>query len=485
MRGLTNRFPAVALSALLIGLNACGGSDSKDGVSPPPPVQQTGVVSVGVITGFGSVYVNGVRYDTNGASVLMDDQAAAESALKVGHYVELKGHSHGAGHYADVIRYHNVIEGPIASRDLGASSFVAMGQTVFVTSETSLGDDITPSSIEGLAVGDVVEVSGVVTTQGEIAATRVDIKPDGGPFDVTGYVSKLAAGSKLFNINALVVDYSSANMEDFTTGQPSEGDLVLVKGFTFDPSGTFVATRVELRSDDWLKADAGDELEVEGTITDFVSATEFKVAGRAVTTTPTTQYEHGTVANLANDVLVEVEGTADAAGVLVALKVKFKEVSTIRIVAQIETLVAADGTVKLLGLEVATNEATRYEDRSALALRDFNFADLAVGNWVDLRGYEDPAGSNAVTATRVVRIDPADGVRLRGPFLDPVRPNFHVLSVLVVTTEATTKFVLEEGIRLTADEFFTQAVGDLVEAWGTWDGTALAAARVEIKVNDD
>ena len=472
------------MAALLIGLNACGGSDSHDKVSPPPPVQETGVVSVGVITGFGSVYVNGVRYDTSSASVLMDDQAAAESALKVGQYVELKGHSHGADHYADVIRYHNVIEGPIASINVGASSFVAMGQTVFVTSATSLGDDITPSSIEGLALDDVVEVSGVVTTQGDIEATRVDIKPDGGPFDVTGYVSKLVADAKLFNVNALVVDYSGANMDDFTTGQPSEGDLVLVKGFTFDPYGTFIATRVELRSDDWLKADAGDELEVEGTITDFVSATAFKVAGRAVTTTPTTQYEHGTVANLANDVLVEVEGTADAAGVLVALKVRFKEVSTIRIVAQIETLVTADGSMNLLGLDVATNEATRFEDMSALALRDVDFADLAVGNWVDVRGYEDPAGSNAVTATRVVRIDPADGVRLRGPFLDPARPNFHILSVLIATNDAT-RFVLEEGIRLTADQFFTQAVDDIVEAWGSWENSTLTAERVEIKVNDD
>jgi len=484
MKGFARRLSMTAAAALLVGLGACGGSDSHDKVVPPPPVQETGVVSVGVITGFGSVYVNGVRYDTNGASVLMDDQAAAESALKVGQYVELKGHSLGAEHYADVIRYHNVIEGPIASIDVAASSFVAMGQTVLVTTETSLGDDITPSSIEGLAVADVVEVSGVVTTGGVIEATRVDIKPDGGPFDVTGYVSKLAPDAKLFNINALVVDYSRANMEDFTTGQPSEGDLVLVKGFTFDPYGTFVATRVELRSDDWLKADAGDELEVEGTITDFVSAAAFKVAGRAVTTTPTTLYEHGTAANLANDVLVEVEGTANAEGVLVAFKVKFKEVSTIRIVAQIETLVTADGSMKLLGLDVATNEATRYEDKSALALRDVNFADLAVGNWVDVRGYEDPAGSNAVTATRVVRIDPADGVRLRGPFLDPARPNFHILSVLVATTDAT-RFVLEEGIRLTSAEFFTQAVDDIVEAWGTWENSTLTAERVEIKVNDD
>jgi hypothetical protein len=485
MKGFTNRWSVLAVATLLVGLNACGGGDSKDKVSPPLPVAETGVVSVGVITGFGSVYLNGIRYDTSGASVLIDDEAAVESGLKVGQYVELKGHSQGAEHHADVIRYHNVIEGPIASIDVGASSFVAMGQTVLVTAATSLGDDITPSSIEGLAVDDVVEVSGIVSSLGVIEATRVDIKPDGGPFDVTGYVSNLVPGAKLFNINALVVDYSAANMDDFTTGQPSEGDLVLVKGFTFSAGGSFIATRVELRSDDWLKADAGDELEVEGTITDFVSATDFKVAGRAVTTTPTTLYEHGTVASLANDVLVEVEGTANAEGVLVALKVRFKEVNTIRIVAQIGTLVAADRSMKLLGLDVATDEATRFEDMSVLALRDINFADLAVGNWVDVRGYQNPAGSNAVTATRVVRIDPADSVRLRGPFLDPARPNFHILSVLVATNDAT-KFVLEGGIRLTADQFFTQAVDDLVEAWGNWDGTALLTAeRVEIKVNED
>ncbi len=176
----------------------------------------------------------------------------------------------------------------------------------------------------------------MVTTLGVIEATRIDIKPDGGPYDVTGYVSGLALATHRFNVNALVVDYSSANMDDFPTGQPTDGDLVLVKGFTFNADGSFAATRVELRSDDWLKAAAGDVLEVEGAITDFESATKFNVAGRAVTTTPTTLYEHGTVATLANDVLVEVEGTADTAGVLVALKVKFKQVSEIRIVAQIQ-----------------------------------------------------------------------------------------------------------------------------------------------------
>jgi Domain of unknown function (DUF5666) len=483
MKSLTNRFSVAALAVLLTGLSACGGGGSQDNVSPPPPESTVGLVSVGTITGFGSVYVNGIRYRTTGAQVVMNDVAAAESALKVGHYVEVKGHSHnGADHDADVIRYHNVLEGPVTSVDPTSGSFVAMGQVVQVTAETAIGDGIAPASIEGLAVKDVVEVSGIVTTLGVIDATRIDIKPDGGPYDVTGYVSNLALATHRFNVNALVVDYSSANMEDFPTGQPTNGDLVLVKGFTFNADGSFAATRLELRSDDWLKAAAGDVLEVEGTITDFASATKFNVAGRAVTTTPATLYEHGTVTTLENDVLVEVEGTADTAGVLVALKVKFKQVSEIRIVAQIQE--KKSPVLKLLGLQVASNEVTHYEDMSALALRNLSFTDLTVNDWVDVRGYEEPAGSNRVTATRIVRLDAQEAARLRGPFLDPATPNFRILSVPVLTVDAT-RFVLEGGVNLTQSDFFAQAIGQFVEVWGTWSDPAMTADRVEIKVFED
>ena len=176
----------------------------------------------------------------------------------------MKGQAQGAAHHANVIRYHNVLEGPITSIDTVASSFVAMGQTVRVSLDTSLGDGIQPASIEGLAVGDVVEVSGIVPATGAIDATRVDIKPDGGPYDVTGYVANLSEATHRFSINDLVVDYSAANMDDFATGDPSAGDLVLVKGFTFDPDGAFAATRVELRSDDWLMPGPGDLVDVEG-----------------------------------------------------------------------------------------------------------------------------------------------------------------------------------------------------------------------------
>ncbi len=483
MSRLTTRFALLAVAGLLAIAGGCFGGGSSDG-NNPPPVATTGAVSVGVITGFGSVYVNGVRYDTAGAQVRVNNEVATEAQLRVGQCVQVRAHTRGDSHHADEIRYHNLLEGPVSAIDYAASSLVAMGQTVLITSETTIGDGIDPASIEGLAIGDVVEVSGMVSSTGVIEATRIDIKPDNGPYDVTGYVSNLFKPESRFNIAALVVDYSAANMDDFPTGEPAEGDLVLVKGFEFNADGSFAAIRVELRSDDWLKPSVGDEIEVEGLITNFVSLIDFEVAGWPVTTTASTLYENGTAGDLADDVKVEVEGNANADGVLVATKIRFKQINTVRVMAQIGGLTAADRSIELLGLDVATDAGTRFEDKSAMKLRDLGFDDLAVGDWIDLRGFEDPIGSNTVTATRVIRVEAQEAVRLRGPFRDPARPDFRILSVDVGTT-ATTRFVLEEDVRLTADEFFTQAVDEIVEAWGEWDGVKLTATRVEIKTCDD
>ena len=488
MKNVIRRFPVLLVAAALAGLGACGGSDSSNDNNPPPPPPVTKtVVTNGVISGIGSVYVNGERYGTDDASLTMDDRPGDLLQLKVGQYVELKGHEHGDGsHDADVIRYHNVLEGPITSVDAVAGSFVAMGQTVRVTLDTVFGDDIEPASLAGLAVDDVVEVSGIVPADGLIDATRIDLKPDGGPYDVSGYVTGVSVAAHRFNLNALVVDYSAANMEDFTAGDPAVGDLVKVTGSTFLADGALLALHVELRSDDYLAAGPGDIVEVEGAIEDLVSATDFRVAGWDVTTTADTTYEHGTAADLADGVLVMVKGIADADGVLVAHKIAFREVSTIRIVAQLDAM-SPYGDMELLGVEASVTDTTVFMDMSALALREFDFYDLAVGNWLDIRGYEDPENPGTVIVTHVVRIDPATGVRMRGPFRDPVPPSFDILSVLV-TTDPYTCFILEGGKcsdGMTAAEFFAAAPGQIVEAWGTWNAPALDAAKVEIKVSDD
>ena len=82
-----------------------------------------------------------------------------------------------------------------------------------------------------------------------------------------------------------------------------------------------------------------------------------------------------------------------------------------------------------------------------------------------------------------MRIDPADGVRLRGPFRDPAPPA-SILSVLVTPSDAT-RFVWRATSRITSAEFFSQAPGELVEAWGSWSAPVLSAQRVEIKISDE
>ena len=77
-----------------------------------------------------------------------------------------------------------------------------------------------------------------------------------------------------------------------------------------------------------------------------------------------------------------------------------------------------------------------------------------------------------------------DGVRLVDRSFIRARSSFHILSVLVATTDAT-RFVLEEGICLTASiNSSPRPVDDIVEP-GQLENSTLTAERVEIKVNDD
>src|SRR5882762_10269832 len=56
---------------LAVGLVACGGSGSSAPV-PAPVSKASARVSVGSITGFGSVHVDGVKFETTSAKITVD-----------------------------------------------------------------------------------------------------------------------------------------------------------------------------------------------------------------------------------------------------------------------------------------------------------------------------------------------------------------------------------------------------------------------------
>src|SRR5690242_12566232 len=59
-------------------LSACGGEDMAGIQGSGAPVA-AGVTSVGAISGFGSVFLGGVEYDTSAAQVRIDDLSGTEA----------------------------------------------------------------------------------------------------------------------------------------------------------------------------------------------------------------------------------------------------------------------------------------------------------------------------------------------------------------------------------------------------------------------
>jgi len=101
---------SISIASLLA---ACGGSGSSDSPNlgtgttpaPTPPVSTT-VTTTGVITGFGSIIVNGVHYQTNGSAISTDDSPAAiEGDLAVGMMVTIDGTLDDDGKSGNASRY--------------------------------------------------------------------------------------------------------------------------------------------------------------------------------------------------------------------------------------------------------------------------------------------------------------------------------------------------------------------------------------------
>ena len=78
-------YSAIATAAT-IGISACssGGRDVAG-------IGGSGYTSSGTITGFGSIYVNGVKFDTSSSTISIDDSPGIEDDLAIGMRVTVNG----------------------------------------------------------------------------------------------------------------------------------------------------------------------------------------------------------------------------------------------------------------------------------------------------------------------------------------------------------------------------------------------------------
>ncbi len=502
MLSQTNLKRGLLTSSILI-LSACGGGGSSTSTPTPPPssgsggetVDPVGKTIVGPISGFGSIIVNGTRYNTDRANFTIDGKSGTQADLKVGQIVVLKSDDQNV---AQSVRYEEIVEGPIANLDISAETFTILGQTIIVDNLTSFDDDISPNDISGLSDGLVVEISGERDASGNILATRIEKSGDqsGNNYELHGFVGNLDTAAQTFAIGNQKVGYANAVLEDFGSSGIQNGDFVEVEGAMFTNDGTFLATKVENENDDKDERDGDedDEAEIYGVITGFESAERFTIGSNIVVTDDNTEFKNGRANNLAVNVSVEVEGRFNAFGELVAKKIEFEEPAEIEVSSTIEAIDTTNQTLTLAGITFTITDTTRFEDKYRGASQTFSFNDLSVGDYVEIDGYADANGT--MVASKIEREDgdydddgdgDSDGseIEIEGPVSSIDSESFVILGRTVLTT-ATTEFEIDEQ-NVTASEFFSVlAVNDLVEVEGLEDGNGnILAKDVSLEEDDD
>ncbi|UCF31263.1 MAG: hypothetical protein JSV26_02240 [bacterium] len=482
----------VSLALILMSaLAACGGTGSLAGGG----IGGTGR-SVGVISAFGSIFVNGVEFEIlPGTVIILDDNPGQESDLALGQVVRVDGqfNDDGFSGTADQVEIDSILEGPISDPvDTTNRIIMVMGQTVLYETSTyfeiSGGGSLTPGQ---LIQGDVVEVYGLPDSSFQIVATRVEKKTGvtipGDVLEVQGLVANLDTPSRTFNIGALSITYDPGTTI-FDNGSASDlaiGRLVEVKGDD-DPADGLDADRIEF--EELAAGDAGDLLEIEGYISSVSSSTDFVVSGIRVDASGA-RFEGGTGADIAVDAEIEVEGRLeDRLGelVLVAREVEFEAEDGVEIEAFVEAVNTPAQTLTILGITVGFDGTTEFEDRSG-GVDPFDAGDIdataPTTDWLRVEASIDSSG--ALTATRVERDnDAADSSRviLKGPASGvPVTPGpFFIVGVNIVEGTGV-EYRLGEDTPIDRATFFANLSENReVKARGSFAAGTLTADRLEL-----
>ena len=312
---MTSRlFRRCAVTLLIVGLSACG---SGVGLVADIGSGGTGIVA-GIVTGFGSVIIDGSRYPDTGAAydITGDSEGAvAVSPTLAGVGQQVEAEIDASGNATAVHIYPEVI-GVVSAISASTNTINVAGIRVVVNATEST----LPITVYGgytqfsdIQVNDRVEVNGLPETDNlgsYLAASRIELKPSsctgGCGVRVTGTLSQLNAVTQTFSLGALTVSYSGSTVITPSGQSVANGERVSVYSSTPLNGTNLTAAAITIRT----ISNAVGNLRLTGAISNYTSNASFSVAGVAVNASSATLVP-GSLA-LASGVNVIVVGNVDA-----------------------------------------------------------------------------------------------------------------------------------------------------------------------------
>jgi Domain of unknown function (DUF5666) len=369
---------SIAVS-LGLSLLACGGGSGPDAPVAANNASTTDGSVYGAVTGFGSVIVDGVKFDDSNTKVKAESSADAgvamsTASLKLGMQVELK---HANASASDIVVASN-FRGQVTSINLTTNVLSLLGQDVTLDAE---GADATVldgfKSLADIKTGDWVEIHAVENATGSFKATRIERESSTESIAVraTGKVASFDSTAKTFKLGTITVNFSSADIRPATATLAN--DLrVRVFSDTAPVNGVINAKRVKVRNLEIPKDLANAQ--VGGLVTDYVSASNFKVAGITVDASAA-KFENGAANDIVNGAAVRIKG-AIVASVLKAREIEFKKKEG----SQAAEVSITGAVTDFLNLTQFTVRGQTI-DASGATFEQGKSSDLALGSFVQIK----------------------------------------------------------------------------------------------------
>jgi Domain of unknown function (DUF5666) len=302
-------------------------------VTPPvytPPVATPGinVFALGPVVGFGSVIVNGIRFDDTAATVQIDGISRTSSDLRLGMITSISGSKSTATvtttatvraqGTANAIEVWSIAQGTINSL-VFPNTFTVAGMTMVTDAGTVLEGVMSTSN---LYTGSVVKVWGQPITSDfrQWAVTRLEVLSNTTDTVSTGLVS---IRWSIPYLNGLVLAGNTSGIKD---GQEIRAVGSLNKSAT---GGTLTVSKINVLSDPGTANTATGYAELQGIVTS-VLATSTTTPPKVTRLTLGTNFIDISAASVSpagaivkQGARIEVEGTWNA-GVLMATSVEVK-----------------------------------------------------------------------------------------------------------------------------------------------------------------
>jgi Domain of unknown function (DUF5666) len=359
--GMIAALTGVAGLSLLTAVTvvACGGASSNVAGVGSGGTGTFSAYTVGSITGFGSIFVNGQHFDDSGATVSDDDGLRSRDDLRLGMVVKVQGSvdTTGTG-TASTIAFDSELQGPVASVDAAGQAFSVIGQKVLVDASTVF-DSSLPNGLRSVIAGQELEVHGFLNAAANLLqASRVELKSETKLYKISGLVTNLQSASQTLQIGAQTINVSGLGSAGIAS--LFNGAMVKLRLEAKPPGNNGVWTALRARSSQDTPSDK-EQAQLEGLVTAVASTTLFSVSGVPVDASKA-NFTDGS-AGLQVGARVEVKGKL-IHGTLVASEVELQrnKGKSIELTGDISSLDTTSKTFVLRGTTVSYSAALPFDN---------------------------------------------------------------------------------------------------------------------------